>query len=576
MKVSNTSLLLSIFFLIGITSNLLAQTDKELLAELAAEEEEAINALVLYPADTRQAILEATLYPEALIRMESIQNKTSTAFREIMQSHPLNSQQILWDLTRYPGLVHQLANLRLGSDNTIEAVLDNYPNIIHKRAREASANHDLPLVMVDQLDQSAESAFKTILEEYPLAIQGSLQELTTLPEVLTILTENIRLTLLVGHVYEKHPDWMLQKADSLNLEVTRQNAQEVADWKASLKNDPEAMKELTASINTYNEEYGYDDDYYNYDEEEAIFEETNNEVIIRHHYYYSYPYWLGYPYWYSYPRWHYYPSWYDWGFYQTPNQSIIFIGLPSFHFTHWFFYNSHHHYRYSHLSAHFVKHYHGHRRSGSSISTSVNNWHHRNRAVISNEWMKDDGRLSKRFKEYSEFESSREKYNKQHPKQKVSQQDYVSRNDKKYPALSNSKKEQEDQTKNQSRINVKPDKPSFKKQTEKNKKPKVDKPSTKQPKIQKDQTKKPVNPKIKRPEVKKKTPKTSPKKKKTTRKPNSKNLKAPKVKRGKNYHKNTWSKTKRTKPQRSTRPNSKRTPQKVKPKVSRKKSGGGK
>lgn len=532
MKKSIKILWTTILFLVGVLNFTLAQTsDKTLLAELAAEEQEAIDALVLYPAETRQIILEATTYPEALVKMESIHKRSTLAFREIMETLPQNSQEVIWDLTRYPGLIHELAKRKSGSEKSISMVLANYPVVIHKRAKAADENKALPFIVIDELNQSAESAFQTILDEYPIEVQNSLQEIIALPEVLSILTENIRLTLLVGDLYQKDPSWVMAKADSLNLEVARQNAKEIEDWKVSLEKDPEAMKELTASMKTYQETYGYDDDYYEYDLEEEVYRASRNQVTI-HHYHYSYSYWLGYPYWYEYPRWRYYPSWYDWGFYYYPNRPVVIIGLPSFHFTHWFFHNHHHHHRYSHLSARFVKHYHRHRRAKSSISTTVDNWHHRHRTVISDNWMKDDGQLSKRFKEYGKLESSREKYNKKHPNKKISQLDYIKRNNRKYPTIDQSQKEQQF-----SKRKVNPTIPQQKKQD-----PSVF-PKKKNPK---------VVPKKKTPKVvpKKKRPTVIPRKRTEKRKPNTRILPKQKINKGKTYHQNSWerSKVKRQKP----------------------------
>ena len=196
-----------------------AQTDKKFLAELVAEDQAAINALVLYPKDTRLAILEATLYPEALIKLESIQSNTATNFRELLEEYPKPTQEMIWDLTRYPDLIHQLALADEGSETAINEVLKDFPEVIHERARQVAINHYRKLIKIDELNRGAESAFEALLKEYPPNTQQALQQLITLPEVLTILTENIRLTILVGDLYRKEPAWLLYKADSISLEV---------------------------------------------------------------------------------------------------------------------------------------------------------------------------------------------------------------------------------------------------------------------------------------------------------------------------------------------------------------------
>ena len=50
-------------------TQLLAQNEKNMLSQLIAEERETVDALVLYPEETRLAILEACLYPEVLVKL---------------------------------------------------------------------------------------------------------------------------------------------------------------------------------------------------------------------------------------------------------------------------------------------------------------------------------------------------------------------------------------------------------------------------------------------------------------------------------------------------------------------------
>lgn len=432
------SILLSllVLFIVGLVPKTTAQTEKELLAQLVAEDESAIRALVLYPEETRLSILEATLHPEALIKLESIQSQTSTSFRELLEGYPQSTQEMIWDLTRYPDLVARLVEAGEGSESGVKRVLEDYPDVIHERAKSAAKYHYSELARISELDRSAQAAFQLLLDDYPPKTRVALRELIALPEVLSILTENIRLTVLIGDLYDKEPNWVIQQADSLSLVVARENAQELEDWKASLEENPEVMEEFAASAEAFAEEYGYDDDYYDYEDDDIYYDD--DDVTIVHHYYYDYhyPYWFGYPYWYYYPRWRVYPYWYDWGFYWGPRRSVIVIGMPSFYYTHWYFYHPNHHYYYSNLSALFVNHYYGHRSQGSSITVGVTNWRSRNQEIVTDDWLRDDGRLSSRFREYGKFESERIKYNRAHPDKAQSQAQFAERHSKRYPTVS--------------------------------------------------------------------------------------------------------------------------------------------
>jgi hypothetical protein len=557
----NKSIILSIvslfLFCAGIRPSGQAQTDNELLAQLVAENEEAVNALVLYPEDVRVSILEATLYPEALIRLESIQSKTSASFRELLETYPQSTQEMIWDLTRYPDLIHRMVKDGRPSTSKLNAVLQDYPEVIHDRARTAANDYYYQLVAIDELNREAFDAFEALLSGYPETASRALRQLIELPEVLSILTDNIRLTVLVGDLYRNDPEWVIYKADSLSLEVARKNAEEIEDWKASLQDDPDVVAELKSSTETFEEEYGYDDEYYSYEGDDLYYEDRTEELVVRNYYYYNYPYWFGYPTWYYYPRWRPYPVWYESGFYIYPGGSIVVIGLPSFYFTHWYFYHPVHHHHWPHLSSHFVNHYYGHRSVGSSISVSVNHWRDQNREVITDKWMKDDGRLVERFREYGSFETNREKYNRDHPKQPVSQQEYLEKNSRRYPALKTAvdtrKTEPDARDRRTIPSRTEPavkDRKTVPPRTEPAAKDRKTVPPRTEPAARDRKTVPPrTEPAVKQPRTDQKP--TVPKRKNENTDPEIRvpaNKQAPKVDKGKEYHKNTWERSKTTSP----------------------------
>ena len=160
---------------------------------------------------------------------------------------------------------------------------------------------------------------------------------------------------------------------------------------------------------------------------------------------YHYSWWYGYPWWYPQPYWRPYPWWYDWGFYHQ--QQFVVVYMPSWHFMHWYFDRPHHHYHYSHLSSHFVNHYYGHRHSGTSISLGVGAWHERNRTVISDDFMKDRGRLPERMKEYGRFEENRQQYNGRNPKNPATPETFLDKNASKYPELKRARVQATDEIK---------------------------------------------------------------------------------------------------------------------------------
>ncbi|MFT4759608.1 MAG: hypothetical protein ACI9XO_004929 [Paraglaciecola sp.] len=526
--------LLLLLILLSCTWQIQGQSEKELLAQLAAEEQEAVNALVLYPKETRQTILETALFPETLIKMESIQLQTSTKFKELMQAYPQEVQEMVWDLTRYPGLLEQLVTSNL-SGKSMNEILAAYPSVIHPRAKQAATNNQALIAEINQLNRAASAAFTAILQQYPPTVQANLQKLLDLPEVLTLLTENIRVTLLVGDLYKKEPDWIVQKVDSVSLKVARQNAQEIEDWKENLANNPQVMEELKASTESFNDDYNYDDTYYDFDNKE-----TNNPPdyrVVNTYYEYNYPYWFGYPYWYSAPRWRLNPYWYDCGYYYGSGGSMVVIGLPSFYFVNWYFYYPSHHVYWSNLSANFVRHHNRHPHQRNSVTSGVDHWHARNREVVTDQWMKDDKTLSTRMQEYGKFETARTKYNGRHSDKPLTQNEYAERKTRRYPTVTQSAKEVEKSS----------PKPVYKipPSTQNRKDRKVNKPTITKPKTQPRRPSKVKTPKMQQ---------------------SSKTI--PKVNRAKKFHKDTWEQsqpsnnkvTRPTIPQRNVRKTTNKNP----------------
>jgi hypothetical protein len=426
--------LLALLLLVGCSSFLLqGQTNQDFFAQLQEEEQVAIEALVLYPPATRASILEAVLYPEVLVKLQRIQGKTSTSFQDLMNEYPREVQEVIWDLSRYPDLIHQLATFRNANDRTIREALPAYSEAIQEKGIQALRNYPALITDADQLQAAAANAFQQVLAVYPAAVQDQMQAMLALPEVLDLLTENISLTLLVGEQYRSDPDWLIAQMDSLSLVVARKNAQELEDWKQELEANPELAQELEVAATAYADEYAYDDLYYEDGDDVYYTEEAPARVDV--HYYYHYPYWLGYPSWYDYPCWRPYPLWYDWGFPSWNTQVIVVLRLPSYHFTYWYFNRPEHHIWWPGLSSHFVNHYYHHTNYHSGIVTGVNVWRENRRTVISDEWIQQTTRNPTNFKEYGEFEYDLQRYNQRNLGKELTADKYLDRNTRSYETL---------------------------------------------------------------------------------------------------------------------------------------------
>ena len=409
-----------------IVFNCKAQNAKETFNNIIEEDRTSIEALVLYPEETRNAILEACLYPEVITKLENIQSKTRESFIEIIGDRPEEEQQKIYDLVRYNGLVQKLAEGRRKTEEEIHEILKDYPDEIHDEALELGRRQHKLLQHIAELNKLANHSSENILSQYPEKTREAYRHLLLFPEVLEILSDNMKLTVTVGDLYRREPDWVKTKLDSLNREVTKETAEEATEWKRKLKENPELLQAYTDAAEEYAKEKGFDESEYK--------KERTETGTVNYHYYYSYPFWFGYPYWYPYAYWYQWPYWYDWGYYYGPGGAIVLTGLPSYYFTYWYFDNSENHYYRPRLSSTFLSHYEDNPRSATGISAGVSDWIIDNRENLPSNLLNDDGRRVERFREFGLFESEYQQRAARRPG--LTREKYLANNKRQFENLS--------------------------------------------------------------------------------------------------------------------------------------------
>ena len=342
--------------MIGLGYSTDAQEQQPLFEQLIEENKSSVDALVLYPAATRVSILEVCKRPGALVKLDRIQQRSSESFRNIIRDFSRKEQKQFYDLVRHPNLVYRLTEGGLKSREEIEEILMDYPEEIHDASLKRGRKSYATLQEIDNLNVQTEEAFNELLLDYDPDIRQSLQTLIAHPEILSILTKDLDVAVLVGDLYRKDPDMVLHKADSLQAVVAEEQAQELEGWKKELENDPRALSEMDNAGRDFARENDYD-----------LVREPREETDVSVHFY-PYPYWYGYPYWYTFPYWYPYPYWYHTGFYYSGAGNLVVIGLPSFYYTRWFYRYPR---RYYYLDRHFWRHYERHPRSHSSFRVGM-------------------------------------------------------------------------------------------------------------------------------------------------------------------------------------------------------------
>ena len=229
-----------IFLMVVTGTRSVAQDNgKSLLKQVAKENQEAVDAIAMYPRDTRKIIFEATEYPEIIAKLNAMQKNSQEAFENLISSFSKEEQEKIWNLTRYEGLISDIAANWNKSEIEINNILAGYPEEIHKTALEERNNHEL-LFQIDKMNKSYNSDFEILMSGYPPEAIDAFREMIKMPEVLDMLFDHMQYTVVVGDYYKKNPERILHKTDSLNLVLTQKNAQEADEWKQSMNNNPQA------------------------------------------------------------------------------------------------------------------------------------------------------------------------------------------------------------------------------------------------------------------------------------------------------------------------------------------------
>ncbi|HSF88752.1 MAG TPA: hypothetical protein VLA46_04995, partial [Saprospiraceae bacterium] len=216
-----------------------------LLDQLQEEEQRAIQAIALYPQKERTVILEASTHPEILVRMESIRRNTEKQFKDKIMNLTEDDQRKIYNLVRYPDLVDTICKHQEKlSNKEMTALLQAYPEEIHEDAEHIQKKYFELLRDIQHLYKDADDAFHSMLSPYPEPARQAYLALMNLPGVVTILTDNISMTILLGDIYTSNPRQLIHELDSLNIVVAEQQAEELSAWKTQLEQDPEATQEF--------------------------------------------------------------------------------------------------------------------------------------------------------------------------------------------------------------------------------------------------------------------------------------------------------------------------------------------
>lgn len=355
-------------FSIILSTGIYSQKNAIEFDNLVSKDSTIVPILFSYPDSVYTTILIASTYPNGFVNLNELQKTSSDSFKKLISSYNRSRQKQLWELTRYPELISILIKNKEKTEKDLEEILKKYPNSINNSAIYFLRNEYSTLLKIENIHLDFETKYSKLLKDFPEDVKKSYNTLLSYPEIITMLSEDIKTTMTLGELYKKDPASVKQKADSINFEITKEKGIEFENWKMGINRDSAVQKELMEVAKNYSQEDEYDDDIYA--------KPTDKRDVKKVYEVATYPYWAGYPYWYERNYWYPYPWWFHMGFYWPLNSPIQFFGLPSYHFG-WWYYNqpNPYYHRHPNTTNYFYRHYQNRKNYNSDFNRSTHEFY---------------------------------------------------------------------------------------------------------------------------------------------------------------------------------------------------------
>lgn len=313
---------------------------------LTQDDDRIISSIAPYPSDMRAAILDVSQYPQALVKLERVQGRTSQSFQDLIADYPREEQEKFYQIARFPDLINSLVADGQKNNEVVEALLKDYPEGVQQQIRSLYSTHYKDLEKMDRIYKSSQAALERITAKFPKLVEDDFKKVVANPDVMNLLTDNIDLTVSLGEAYRSDPSGVTSQLNDMNKQLTEQNAKDLADYKQAVEKDPKLQAEMKKAADEFARQYDQEDTSPTY---------VTNNIYDN----YPYQYWFGYPYWYSSAMWYPAPFYYQTGFYYGPGGGLVIAGFPSLFYANWFFGYGYH--RYPGLYNHYNIYYNVHR-----------------------------------------------------------------------------------------------------------------------------------------------------------------------------------------------------------------------
>lgn len=340
LKCYQNTLLFS-FLILSQAGSLSAQSYTDSLQQ---DDQDIISSIAPYSPEVRSAILDVAQYPQALVKIERVQSRSSQSFQDLIASYPRDEQEKFYEVSRFPDVLNKVIAANAGPSE-IKSIVKDLPAGTQTSFTDLNSNRHDDLVKMNNIYQSSETALQKILSSYPENVKSEFRKVIGMPDVMNLLTNNIGLTVELGEAYKADPGMVNHQLDSTSTALAQQSSQDLAAYKKDVDSNPELQQEMRNAATDFSTSNSQPD----------------NPTYVTNNYYDNtpYPYWFSYPYWYSVPMWYPRPMYYYTGFYYGAGGRIVVTGFPSRIYSNWFFGFGYRHY--PNLYRHYGNYYSLHR-----------------------------------------------------------------------------------------------------------------------------------------------------------------------------------------------------------------------
>lgn len=225
-----------------------AQEIRESVNRLLVQDSVDATTIAGYDAPVRASTFEVATNPQIVANLNDLRLKTNNEFKNKLSTYPREVQQQLWNLARYEGLINELVSAGQLANETRRNLLAKYPDDIRTDAEDCVKNHFDALKDVNLTYNKFNEGFNAMIALLPGVTQKAFKDLLNYPDLLSLLSNNMNLTVRLGDFYHKDATVLVAAFDTLHNQLEAQKAKDLEDWKAAMQNDPDAAAEYQASL----------------------------------------------------------------------------------------------------------------------------------------------------------------------------------------------------------------------------------------------------------------------------------------------------------------------------------------